>query len=101
MPLITCPDCGKEISDAAPTCPGCGRPMIAAPTTVTTESTSKSLKAWNCICTLAFLVGAGIWVLGMTCAHDFAWAQWLGAPIGAAGLIGYVVNNFLIWWKHG
>jgi hypothetical protein len=27
MPLIECPDCKKQVSDAAPTCPGCGRPM--------------------------------------------------------------------------
>lgn len=27
MPLITCPDCKKEISDAAPACIHCGRPM--------------------------------------------------------------------------
>lgn len=26
MPLITCPDCQREISDSAPACPGCGRP---------------------------------------------------------------------------
>lgn len=26
MPLITCPDCGKSISDAAPACIHCGRP---------------------------------------------------------------------------
>jgi zinc-ribbon domain len=25
MPLVTCPDCGKEVSDQAPTCPHCGR----------------------------------------------------------------------------
>jgi hypothetical protein len=28
MPLITCPDCAKEISDLAPACPNCGRPAI-------------------------------------------------------------------------
>ena len=27
MPLVTCPDCGKMVSDQASTCPGCGRPM--------------------------------------------------------------------------
>src|SRR5687767_3057807 len=27
MPLIKCPDCGKSVSDAAPSCIGCGRPM--------------------------------------------------------------------------
>ena len=31
MPLITCPDCGREVSDRAPTCPQCGAP-IASPT---------------------------------------------------------------------
>lgn len=27
MALIKCPDCGKKISDQAPTCPNCGRPI--------------------------------------------------------------------------
>ena len=27
MALIQCPDCGRQVSDAAPTCPGCGRPI--------------------------------------------------------------------------
>jgi hypothetical protein len=26
--LIKCPDCGKDISDQAPTCPSCGRPIL-------------------------------------------------------------------------
>lgn len=29
MPLITCPDCEKQISDAAPSCIHCGRPTEA------------------------------------------------------------------------
>lgn len=31
MPLITCPDCQRQISDAAPVCIGCGRPIAAPP----------------------------------------------------------------------
>jgi hypothetical protein len=27
--LVNCPDCDREISDAAPACVGCGRPMTA------------------------------------------------------------------------
>lgn len=27
MALVTCPDCGGEVSDLAPACPHCGRPM--------------------------------------------------------------------------
>ena len=30
MALIECPDCGKQISDAAEQCIGCGRPMSQA-----------------------------------------------------------------------
>ena len=28
MTLVTCPECGRSISDAAPACVGCGRPTI-------------------------------------------------------------------------
>lgn len=34
MPLVTCPDCQRQISDAAPSCPGCGRPLAASPISV-------------------------------------------------------------------
>ena len=27
MALVKCPDCGRDVSDKAPTCPNCGRPM--------------------------------------------------------------------------
>src|SRR3954463_11734898 len=29
--LILCPDCGREVSDAAPACPHCGRPILPRP----------------------------------------------------------------------
>lgn len=28
MPLISCPDCGKEVSDQARACPNCARPIV-------------------------------------------------------------------------
>lgn len=31
MALVTCPDCRREVSDAAPNCPHCGRPLHSAP----------------------------------------------------------------------
>jgi hypothetical protein len=31
MALITCPECGAQVSDAAPACPKCGYPVAAAP----------------------------------------------------------------------
>jgi hypothetical protein len=32
MPLITCPDCHNQVSDAAPACPKCGRPAQSVST---------------------------------------------------------------------
>lgn len=31
MALIACPECGREVSDAAPACPACGYPVARAP----------------------------------------------------------------------
>lgn len=30
MALVTCPECGEQISELAPTCPHCGRPLASA-----------------------------------------------------------------------
>jgi DNA-directed RNA polymerase subunit RPC12/RpoP len=58
MPLIKCPDCGKEISDQAPTCIHCGRPMSA-----TTQSQppggTKCPKCGKMITPLVSTVGGG------------------------------------------
>jgi membrane protein YdbS with pleckstrin-like domain len=32
MPVISCPDCGRDVSTLAPACPHCGRPSPAATT---------------------------------------------------------------------
>jgi uncharacterized membrane protein YdbT with pleckstrin-like domain len=45
MPVIACPDCGRDVSPLAPACPHCGRPSpggnapIAAPNTPAQERT--------------------------------------------------------------
>jgi hypothetical protein len=31
MPLIKCPDCGREVSDTMLMCPKCGQPILAPP----------------------------------------------------------------------
>jgi len=31
MALVTCPECGREISERATACPGCGNPMTTRP----------------------------------------------------------------------
>src|SRR5438045_9704226 len=45
MPVISCPDCGRDVSPLAPACPHCGRPSpggnapIPAPNTQQQERT--------------------------------------------------------------
>jgi uncharacterized membrane protein YdbT with pleckstrin-like domain len=45
MPLITCPDCGHEVSPSAAACPHCARPMapLAAPTPQATAGAEDTL----------------------------------------------------------
>ena len=43
MALITCPDCGKEVSDAADACIHCGRPMADANRQQRTVRTRESI----------------------------------------------------------
>lgn len=40
MALIKCPDCGTDVSNAAPACPKCGRPIAAAKSAPPQKKTS-------------------------------------------------------------
>ena len=49
MALVTCPDCGKEISDQAPACPNCGRPAAARPAVTAPPPATKAKKKTGCL----------------------------------------------------
>lgn len=104
MSLIKCPDCGRDISDQAPTCPSCGRPMIATPdkrrAVVQTEQTSKKYKLASLIGRI-FWLGGGVGII-VTCFMDgeisgsIDWAIFMviiGTVLAAYGRIGS-------WWHH-
>jgi hypothetical protein len=81
MSLIKCPDCGREVSDAAPACPGCGRPAAggsqAAPVAIVNTPVVKRAGApyeaagtitallGVCMMPFTFLGGAAILVIGV------------------------------------
>ena len=44
MAMISCPECGKQISDRAAACPECGCPINAAPAVVTQADMSKEVE---------------------------------------------------------
>jgi uncharacterized membrane protein YvbJ len=53
MAIITCPECGKEISDQASSCPGCGHPSQAQQKTAESQEKSGS--------------GCGSLIVGIVC----------------------------------
>lgn len=62
MPLRPCPDCGRPVSDAAPSCPGCGRPAIRSEVGYDRNVSGRTVAA-----TLAVLA---------TCIAAYAWLSW-------------------------
>jgi hypothetical protein len=68
VPLITCPDCSKEISDLAPACPNCGRPAALPAVADDREKQKKreAAKRYNTVSWLLFALAvlalfAGLW----------------------------------------
>src|SRR5438270_3936081 len=47
MPLVKCPDCGRDVSSAAPSCPQCGRPMAAVAPPPPIASGGKEETLWH------------------------------------------------------
>jgi membrane protein YdbS with pleckstrin-like domain len=43
MPVIACPDCGRDVSTLAPVCPHCGRPSPAGTTPIAPSAAPKLL----------------------------------------------------------
>jgi uncharacterized membrane protein YdbT with pleckstrin-like domain len=60
MPVIACPDCGRDVSTLAPACPHCGRPSpagVAAPPLQAFANTSKEETLWRGTPSPILLVG--------------------------------------------
>lgn len=65
MALITCPDCGRQVSDAAQNCPHCGRPLRAAPPPPPAAEKAKSgVGCGTSGCVTLIVVFVIIWVIG-------------------------------------
>ncbi len=64
MGLISCPDCGREISDVAPTCPNCGRPLRSAvqasPTATLSKTSSPRQNRRGCVFLFLLAAFAGV-----------------------------------------
>ena len=65
LALIKCPDCGKDVSDVAPSCPNCGRPG-QVPVVGKAKKTSPAATG----CLVLFLAAFGLWVISTLLPSD-------------------------------
>jgi hypothetical protein len=88
MSLVACPDCGRQISDTAPTCLACGRPMMAsylsqAPTGITLVTQPPPRNTTPVLAIVAF--AGGVLVLGGAVVWRLSGAPSLASRTAAAG----------------
>lgn len=95
MALVKCPDCGREVSDAAPTCPECGKPLKAQ----TIERTGKKWKSVIVVGALAAIIGTIVLVAGVT--DESAAAIAAGVIVLLTGITMTLVGRIGAWWFHG
>lgn len=107
MALIDCPECGKQVSDAARACPGCGvsiagasEEKAAGANLTTTQITSKKLKLQQ-VASALLLLGGVVSLLTVNSSPDEPMGP---SPIPTAltsiGLVWFVVTRIRIWWHH-
>jgi hypothetical protein len=66
MPLITCPDCQTQVSDAAPACPKCGRPMADA------DAAPSKAYGFLIFGVVLIVLGGGAYYVGDTMVGSFS-----------------------------
>jgi uncharacterized membrane protein YvbJ len=105
MALVTCRECGKQVSDAASACPQCGAPVVhrdevKTPTPViTTQQTSKRLKFYLLLALGLFVVGA---VMSFSSSNTGSKeAVPIAGLLMVAGIVLGIVTKVRSWWHHG
>jgi uncharacterized membrane protein YvbJ len=95
MPLITCPDCQKEVSDSAPTCIHCGRVNRQvnkkSQETVTIQKTSKDLKQWKSLFVGLMIISVAMMYMG--------WGQ-VATVLFGGSFLGWAFVRHLIYYNH-
>ena len=107
MALINCPECSKEISNAAPACPNCGTPIASASEAsaagaqlTTTQLTSKKLKMHTAISVLAVIVGA-VWIMvQMDAVERGSEPSAIPILLLLLGFVWFIITRIRIWWHH-
>lgn len=100
MALITCPECGKEISEMADKCIHCGYPVNVKKeiNVQTIEQTGKKYKKQKLYSVLIFIFG--IAVMFLTIPLDSRIFIPTGIIISVISIIWFIIIEIKIWWHH-
>jgi uncharacterized membrane protein YvbJ len=97
MALITCPDCGKQVSEQAAACIGCGRPLKADLAKNPSAGSSEAVKKGAQRSKLRTDLGQAIAFVGLTIAVIVGI---VGSPL-VGWLFALVALGLAIWITYG
>jgi uncharacterized membrane protein YdbT with pleckstrin-like domain len=100
MPLTNCPDCGREISTAAPACPNCGRPNAPAVAPPQAPVVTAEEKLWHASPSWLLLLGKIIWLaivaIGLPALLAYANGRWI-TDLQAVRILWYAIAVVILW----
>jgi uncharacterized membrane protein YvbJ len=102
MALVSCTECGRDVSDKAAACVGCGAPIGAAPVRaavsgkVEVEATGRRYKNQMIMAVLMLLFGCVLLF-----ANSSMGASVFGTLVALAGLLLWLKARFSAWYNNG
>ena len=97
--LVECPDCGGQVSDAAPSCPSCGQPVRRAPQPEPLQTIEQTAKRWKAIQAVGV---AAVLVSTVSCAATMSkgGASLTVSILGMLGGLGLLLFGRACAWWH-
>ena len=100
--LVSCGDCGNQVSDKAPACPKCGAPVATAAAGVGVQTVEATAKRFKGVQLLGGLMLAASCPAVMTeTSGGMNGGATVGVLLFVVGGLVYFGGRMSAWWNHG